>query len=158
MTGEGAQRIAQHFLDGQGAATISGNVDATLEWCDIPCTLESMQGRTVATTEAEMRAICVAFIEGLKARRLTHMVRRCLQAMFKDDNTIWATYETRYIRDGKLLTEDPYLAFVILRRRADRWKISSMQFAVSSDSLPNLALRERRRQSSDPAVQQKPVS
>lgn len=141
MTEQDARRIVQDFLDRQGDATISGDIDETLAWCDLPCTLESVEGRTVATTEAEMRAICTAFIAGLKAKRLTHMVRRCLEATFKDEHTIWAAYETRYIRDAKLLSEEPYAGFVILRHTGERWKISSMQFAVSSDSPVNVALR-----------------
>jgi len=39
MTEEDARRITQDFLDRQGDATISGDVEATLDWCDIPCTL-----------------------------------------------------------------------------------------------------------------------
>jgi hypothetical protein len=138
-----ARRIAQEFLDLQGEATISGNVDATLDWCDIPCTLESMEGQTVATNTAEMRAICTTFIDSLRARRLTCMARRCLEAKFKDADTIWATYETRYVQDNQHLIEDPYAGFVILRRRGDRWKISTMQFAVSGTSPANLTLRGR---------------
>ncbi len=101
-----------------------------------------MQGRAVATDKVEMRAICEAFIDSIKSKRLTHMARRCLEAVFKDDDTIWATYETRYVRDGKLLSEDPYVGFVILRRKSDRWKISAMQFAVSSSSPANVTLRD----------------
>ena len=142
MTDDDARRITQDFLDRQGDATISGDLEATLDWCDIPCTLESMQGRAVATNMEEMRAICAAFIDGLKAKRLTHMVRHCLEAIFKGDDTIWATYETRYVRDGKLLSEDPYVGFVILKRKSDRWKISTMQFAVSSNSPANVTLRD----------------
>ena len=139
---EDARSIAQDFLDCQGEATISGDLEATLGWCNLPCTLESSQGRTVATTEAEMRAICTMFIDNVKAKRLTHMVRRCIEAMFNDDDTICAAYETRYIRDGHQLAEDPYTGFVILRRDHDRWKISNMQFAVDNDSPVEVTLRD----------------
>ncbi|WP_323008100.1 nuclear transport factor 2 family protein [Pseudorhodobacter sp.] len=135
-----ARRIAQDFLDRTGEATIRGDVDATLDYCDIPCTLESMQGRAVATNTAEMRAICVAFIDRVKLKRLTYMVRNCLEAVFKDEETIWARYQTRYVTDGNLLTEDPYFGSVILRRKGDRWKVSAMQFAASSDSPVNAVL------------------
>ncbi|MBU2959887.1 hypothetical protein KO516_03410 [Citreicella sp. C3M06] len=97
---EDARSIAQDFLDRQGEATNSGDVEATVGWCDIPCTLESFRGKIVATTEAEIRAICATFIDNLKAKRLTHMMRRCLEAVYNDDDTICATYETRYIKTG----------------------------------------------------------
>lgn len=142
MKHEDAQPIAQDFLDRQGDATIAGDVDATLEWCDIPCTLESMEGRAVAKNETEMRAICLSFINGLKGNRFTHMVRKVQEAIFKDEDTIWATYETRYVQNGNFLPEEPYVGFVILKRKDDRWKISTMQFAVSSNSLANVTLRD----------------
>ena len=145
MTDQNAFRIAQEFLDHQGDATIAGDVDGTLDFCDIPCTLESIEGRVVAMDREEMRAICKTFIAGLKAKRLTHMVRRCIAAEFKDPDTVWATYETRYVRDNQLLTEEPYTGFVILRHRGDRWKISAMQFDVSGTSPANLTLRQRAR-------------
>lgn len=142
MSENDARRIAQDFLDRQGDATMSGDVEGTLAWCDIPCSLESVQGRAVATNVVEMRAICVAFIKNLKEERLTHMVRNCVEAIFKDDDTIWAAYETRYVGEGNFRSEDPYCGFVILRRKLGKWKISNMQFAVSSNSPVNATLRK----------------
>ncbi len=142
MTATEAQRIAQDFLDRQGEATLAGDIEATLAWCDLPCTLESMEGQVVANSEDEMRAICVAFIDGLRQRQLTHMARRCLEALFKSENTIWATYETRYIQSGNLVAQEPYVGFVILKHRGDRWKINTMRFAVQKDSPANVTLRD----------------
>ncbi|SMX43523.1 hypothetical protein [Maliponia aquimaris] len=138
-----ARDIAQDVLDRQGAATLAGDIDETLAWCDMPCTLDSLEGRVVATTEAQMRAICATFIERLKDRNMTHMVRRCLEAEFKGPDAIWATYETRYVRAGNLLSGDPYVGFVILVRGADRWKISMLQVAVDGNSPAGEALRKR---------------
>lgn len=142
MTEDQARTITQDFLDRQGDATMAGDVEATLEYCDIPCTLESLQGRAVANTRAEMRALCAHFIAEIQGKRLTHMVRRCLDAVRKGEDTIWATYETRYVRERQLLTEEPYLSFIILRRKEDRWRVSAMQFAVSKDSPANITLRD----------------
>lgn len=141
MTQDDARRIAQDFLDRQGEATVSGDIEETLAWCDLPCTLESMDSKAVATNMAEMRAICASFIEGLKVKQLTHMVRTCLTAEFSDPDTLVAQYRTRYLRDGKWLADDPYIGTVVLRRKPDRWKISAMKFAVSNDSPANATLR-----------------
>lgn len=138
-----ARDIAQDFLDRQGAATLAADIEETLAWCDLPCTLDSLEGRVVATTEAQMRTICAAFIQRLKDRQMTDMARRCLEAEFKGPDTIWATYETRYVRAGNLLSDDPYVGFVILVRGADRWKISMMQFAVDGNSPAGETLRNR---------------
>jgi hypothetical protein len=136
-------------LDRQSDATILGDVETTLDRRDIPCTLESMQGRAVATNKVEMRAICAAFIDGIKVKQLTHMARHCLGAIFKDNDTIWANYELRYVGDGKLLCEDPYVGFVIFRRKNDHWKISAIPFRVSSNCPANVTLRDRAREADD---------
>lgn len=142
MTNDQARVIVQDLLDRQGEATMAGDVEATLGFCNVPCTLESLQGRAVATTLAEMRAICKAFIAEIRGKQLTHMVRRCLEAVVKGEHEIWATYETRYVRERQLLTEEPYLSFIILRRTDHRWKISGMQFAVAADSPANTTLKD----------------
>lgn len=121
---------------------MNGDVDATLEWCDLPCTLETVEQRVVVTTEAHMRAVCAAFIETLRTKRLTYMIRRCLDAKFRDDETLWVSYETRYVRDRAILADESYLGFVILRHRGDRWKISTMQFAADGSSPSNVALNK----------------
>lgn len=95
----------------------------------------------MVTDRAEMRSICSAFSDRFKEKRLTHMIRRCLEAGFQDPDTISVAYETRYVREGQLLADDPYYSFTILRRRAGGWKISNMQFDVSSDSPANVTLR-----------------
>ncbi len=139
---------------------MAGDVEATLDFCDIPCTLESLQGRAVVRSRAEMRAICNAFLSEMAGRRLTHMVRRCLDAVHKDDGSIWATYETRYVHERQLLTEEPYLSLVILKRCQGRWKASGMQFAVARDSPANTTLRgwqaRRIRVPTEPAMRPPP--
>jgi hypothetical protein len=141
MVDTDAKRIAQEFLDRQGAATVAGDVDATLAFCSLPCVLESPEGRVLATTEDEMRAICATFIDGLRMKRVTHMVRRCLEAEFQDRDTLLVAYETRLVSEGQFLSEAPYAGFVVLRRRGNDWKISSMQFAVEGSNPAVTTLR-----------------
>lgn len=142
MADKEAQRIAQDFLDRQGEATVSGDVEATLLWCNIPCRLESLEGEVLVTTQEQMRAICASFIDELRTKRLTHMVRHCRAAEFDGKDTIYASYETRYVQDGKLLSEEPYVGYVTLLRTSERWKISAMRFADSKTSPANATLRE----------------
>lgn len=133
--------IVQDFLDRQGEATMSGDVEETLKWCDIPCTMESIDGSIVASDMTQMRAICEGFISTLRQKRLTHLVRICLEASFQDADTIWGTYETRYIDAENTLPEDPYVAFVILKQIEDRWKINTLRLAVGSNSPANTTLK-----------------
>ncbi len=137
-----AREIVQDFLDRQGAATLAGDIDEILRWCDFPCTLESPGRRVNVTDQTMLRSIAEAFVEQVRGKRVTHIVRRCLEANFQDENTVTATYETRFVRDGQMLSEDPYVSFVILRRREDRWKFSSMQFDVAGDSPASVVLRD----------------
>ncbi|SLN58467.1 hypothetical protein AQS8620_02592 [Aquimixticola soesokkakensis] len=144
MNSDEARMIAQDFLDRQGDATLSGDLDATLAWCDIPCTLETMEHRIVAHNLEEMRAICASFIQQMKVREHTHMVRRCLEASFDGHDSLKAAYETRYVSKGARLEEGPYFGLVTLRRRATGWKISAMQFAATEESAVTATMRERR--------------
>ncbi|WP_424984923.1 hypothetical protein [Microbulbifer sp. S227A] len=140
---EGAARaIAQDFLDRHGAAAISGDLDEIVRWCDLPCTLESRGQRVVLTDVAMVRSVSESFIVQVRNKRLTHVIRRCLEAGFRDKDTVMATYETRYVRDDQLLSEEPYVSFVILRRRGERWKFSNMQFDVGVDSPAGAALSD----------------
>lgn len=122
---------------------MSGDIERTLAWCDIPCTLETMERKIIVESNEEMRAICVAFIQRLKTQQLTHLARRCLEADFVDDDTLTATYESRYVSEGARLAEGPYFGFVLLRRRETGWKISSMQFAAAADTTVNATLRDK---------------
>ncbi len=158
MTPDEAHRVVQDFLDRQGEATIAGDIERTLDWCDLPCTLETMEYKIVVETEEEMRAVCLSFIERLKAKRLTHMVRRCLEATFVDADTLSATYETRYIREGTYLADEQYLGFVVLLRRETGWKISSMQFADETDTSVNQTVRERSFEQIDPGCAPGPTA
>ena len=60
-----------------------------------------------------------------RAERATLHDGRTFNAVRKGEDTIWATYETRYVRERQLLTEEPYLSFIILRRKEDRWRVSA---------------------------------
>lgn len=143
MTDDKAMKIAQDTLDRQAADTERGDLEATLNWCDIPCTLETTEGRVVVTDIEEMRAICQDFIVQLNSKQLTHMVRRVFEASYQDADTVMATYETRFVTQGQLLTQDPYMGFVILRRRETGWKISNMQFTSDPESPANTTMRNR---------------
>lgn len=88
-----------------------------------------------------MRAICLSFIESLRVKHVTHMVRRCLEAEFQGRDKLLLTYETRLVSDGQFLTANPYVAFAILRRREAGWKISTMQFAADRQNPASTALR-----------------
>lgn len=126
-----ALEIVQDGLDRHARATLSGDIDAMMKYSDIPCAIETMAGKVVATNRAEMRTICEALVHSIKVRQLSDMVRRCLEAEFKSDETIWATYETRFLRNGVELAEDTYTSFMILKKRTDGWRFSSIQLLVN---------------------------
>jgi len=144
MTQADALRIAQDVLDRSGADVLAGDLDATIGWCAVPCIIETLENRVVAHSRAELQAICEGFIETLRSKHVTHMVRRCLDARFDGEADLSAVYETRYVDAGNALTEDPYTVFVrMTRNEADgNWKIRRFQFAVTGDSPPGTTLRQ----------------
>lgn len=143
MTPDEARAIVQNGLDRHGEATMAGDIDAMAEFSDVPCEMETLSGKAVATTAAEMRDICRNFADTLRMGHLTHLVRRCLEAKFKDPDTIWAIYETRFLRNGIELVGEPYMSFLILNRHADGWKFASIQLLVSEGDPFSSTVRER---------------
>jgi hypothetical protein len=128
-----ARTIVKGGLDRHGEATQAGDIDAMMKFSDISCKMETFSGSVVATTAAEMRVICKKLVHSLQFRQVSHMVRRCLDAQFKGPETIWATYETRFIRADKEIAKDTYMSFIILNNRATGCKFSSIQVLVSDD-------------------------
>ncbi|MFW2542286.1 hypothetical protein ACN2XU_06565 [Primorskyibacter sp. 2E107] len=143
MASDKALEIVQDGLDRHARATLSGDIDMMMAYSDIPCTIETMAGKVVATNRAEMRAICEALVHSIEVRQLSDMVRRCLEAEFTSEDTIWATYETRFLRNGVELAEDTYTSFMILKKRADGWRFSGIQLLVSEGDPVSATLKDR---------------
>jgi hypothetical protein len=141
MTEDDARHITQDFFDRQGEALVAGDNEAGQAFWDLPCTLENMDRRTVVATPEDMQAIFDCFVRQMQSQQLTDMVRTCREVTAKDPTTIWATYETRFIRDGKFLSDLQYTAFVVLRMRDDRWKASTLQMAVDNPLSASLSER-----------------
>ncbi|GAA4223879.1 hypothetical protein J4E08_23055 [Sagittula sp. NFXS13] len=138
-----ALEIVQDGLDHHAGATMSGDIDTMMAYSDIPCAIETLSGRVIAANTSEMRAICEALVCSINAKKLSHMVRRCFEAEFKDDDTIWATYETRFLRNGVELAEDTYTSFIILKKRIDGWRFSGIQLLVSEGDPVSATLKSR---------------
>lgn len=112
---------------------MASNIDAMLEFNDMPCVMETLSGRVVATTTHEMRIICESFVRSLQLRCLSHFMRQCLDAKFKGPDTIWVTYETRFLRNGAEITGETYMSFTILTKRSEGWRFSNIQLLAAED-------------------------
>lgn len=143
LASDQALDIVQDGLDKHARATLSGDIDAMMKYSDIPCAIETLAGKVVATNPSEMRAICEALVHSIKIRQLSHMVRRCFEAEFTSDDTIWATYETRFLRNGVELAEDTYTSFMIVKKRTDGWRFSSIQLLVYEGDPVSATLKNR---------------
>ena len=143
MASDQALEIVQDGLDRHARATFSGDIDTMMAYSDIPCAIETLSGKVVATNTSEMRSICEALVYSIKAKQLSHMVRRCFAAEFNSEDTIWATYETRFLRNGVELAEDTYTSFIIVKKRADGWRFSSIQLLVSEGDPVSATLKNQ---------------
>lgn len=143
MASDKALQIVQDGLDWRARATLSGDIDAMMAYSDIPCAIETLSGKVVATNTSEMRAICEALVYSIKAKQLSHMIRHCFEAEFTSEDTICATYETRFLRNGVELAEDTYTSFIIVKRRIDGWRFSSIQLLVSEGDPVSATLKNR---------------
>ena len=142
MSSTSALFIVQGSLDIHGQAVIAGNIDKMMEFTDVPCMIDTASGRLEAETVEEMRAICEQFALTLRKMCLTHIVRRCLDAQFKDPETIHAFYETRYIQHGTQIFRDPYRTFMIAKLRPQGWKFNNIQLLVDGSDPVTAMMQE----------------
>jgi hypothetical protein len=77
----------------------------------------------------------------LFTNNVAQIVRNCIAAEFRDENTISATHETRFINEDMLLVQAPYPTFSILRQIESRWMIVEMQSGMVETSELARALR-----------------
>lgn len=71
---------------------------------------------------------------------VTDMIRRPLSAIFRDDVTISALYETQLVHFGTVLRREPYQVHCEIIHVDDAWRVSNGRYAISDDAAHNGAL------------------
>lgn len=109
---------------------MTGDFEAMRACLVLPYEVETFEGRLRVETEADLRSMFEHMQLYYRATGVTALARRCLEAEFRDANTISGLFETRLIHFGNRLERPPFATFVEIRRIAGDWKVARGQYLL----------------------------
>lgn len=134
-----AGNVVADLLEKSGQAFLTDDFDAFHACIMLPYHVETFEGKRVVTTEAELRDLFLAVRAHHRKTSVTDMARNVVEAVYKDDDTVLATFETRLL-NGNTLTQAPYPVFTLVRRDSETWKAQQMTFAIEDSPDHNALL------------------
>jgi hypothetical protein len=134
-----AREVAEGLLAKSGAALMSGDFDSFLECFALPQDIATFDGRKTIKTADDLREIFEGVRKLNRRRSITQVVRQCLEAEFRDENTITATHQSRNL-SGDILVQGPITAYSIVENFEGVWKITYSQYAALDDPELNKTL------------------
>lgn len=121
--------VSEALLEKTGAALMSGDFE-TFQACFIlPQEMETFEGLQRIETTAQLRKIYDAVRRYHARLAVTYMARNCLEAEYRDDDTVEATHETRLL-SGQRLIQRPFPVFSVLKRVDGVWHVASTKYAI----------------------------
>ncbi len=139
MAFETAHDVCEAMLERSGRAIFARDFDAFADCVGLPCDIETYAGRSRLTTQEHLRNLFEAMLRHQNRMGVTDIIRHCVEAEFKDDRTVYATFETRLLR-GTVLIQNPYPAFCIYKLSNEVWRAHSMTFGIGDSDDHNNAL------------------
>lgn len=125
-----AREISEYLLERTGRALMSGDL-ALFESCiALPQHLESFDGRVYCETPEHFQTIFFSVVAHLRNSGVTQMIRHCVAAEFRDENTVEATHEARLLA-GDQVVQPAYPVFSVLKRIDGVWKITYSMYAIT---------------------------
>lgn len=134
-----AEQIVQHLLEKSGHAFLSDDFSAFFDCIVLPYHVETFEGSRCVTTEKELRDLFLGICAHHRKTNVTDMARHVVEAVFKDEETVLATFETRLL-NGNTLTQAPYPVFIVVKRSGEAWKAAQMTFAIEDSPDHNAVL------------------
>ncbi|WP_227271729.1 hypothetical protein [Roseobacter weihaiensis] len=101
--------------------------------------METFDGHRTINTVEELRQVFQAVLAHYDRCGVTDMARHCVEARFKDANTVAATHETRLI-SRNVITQAPFAVFSILKFNGECWQVSHSSYAIGDRADHNSAL------------------
>lgn len=138
-THERAMAIAEELLKRTGDAYVSGDAEAFADCFLLPQEIDTLDGKRLITTRAEIIATFEAMREYFRVEGITIMDRRCVSAEFSNPDTITHTHESRLLR-GDMQVREPYPSLSVLRRVDGEWKIAYSQYIITDSPAHNRVL------------------
>lgn len=137
-----AKSVSERLLQITGDALKTGDFASFAACFSLPHTVDTFEGRREVKTVGDIREIYECTRRYFDAHNITDLVRTCVEAEFRDLDTIASTHISRVLSGNKLV-QDPYPVFTILVRTDAGWQISDSQYAIQKSAGHLRALTER---------------
>ena len=120
---------------------MEGDFD-TLKTCfALPQYMDTFDGRHFIESIDDLRDIFDNVRLYYQSKSVVELNRICVEASFRDAQTVVSTHEARMISKDAVLVQSPYPVFSILRLYDDGWKVAYSQVAIADEPKHNQALR-----------------
>lgn len=127
------------MLGQTGEALLTGNFEQFLACFELPQDMDTFAGRRHLETADDLRSVFDHVRGYFHAIGLTSLNRRCVDALFRDQDTVVTMHESRLVTHGQDLRE-PYFALGTIQRIDGIWKITFSQYAIAGSDEHSLAL------------------
>ncbi|MEO1550107.1 MAG: hypothetical protein AAFR93_06700 [Pseudomonadota bacterium] len=134
-----AREVSEHLLHRTGEAMLSGDFEAFMACFQLPLEIETFTGRRVVETADDLRQTSLAVHAYYQTKGVTELFRVCIDASFRDPDTVVATHIARPLK-GDVPVQEAYPVLSILTRTDHGWKIAQSQYAVEGEPLLAKAL------------------
>ncbi len=136
LDGATAKDISEYLLSQTGTALMTGDFELFASCFLLPQEMETFEGRRHVRSVDDLREVFVGVTDHLRRKNVTEFERHCIEASFRDKDTIVTTHMSRLV-SGQTLAQKPYPVMCILRNVEGTWKVSDGMYAVEDE--PNLA-------------------
>ena len=135
-----AREIAEYLLERSGSSIMVGDFDTFKTCFALPQYMDTFEGRRSIETIEDVRDIYDNLRAYYQSKSVVELNRICVEASFRDTQTVASTHEARMISKDAVLVQSPYPVFSILRLYDDGWKVAYSQVAIADEPKHNQAL------------------
>lgn len=136
---ETAKDIAEHLLRKTGEALVTGNFEQFRACFQLPQLMDTFASRRHLETASDLHDVFDHVRGHFQSIGVTSLNRRCVEAVFRDEDTVVTTHESRLVTHGQNLHE-PYFALGTIQRFDGVWKITFSQYAIAGSDEHSMAM------------------
>lgn len=134
-----AREVAEELLACTGRCMLNGDFEGFAKYFRLPVAMETFDGKHTLETIEELKITFFGAYEFYTRHDVKDLYRNCVDAHFRDVDTIVSTHESRVISHGVLIMP-PFAAFSVIRRFVEGWRIVKCSYAVNEADDLNRAL------------------
>ncbi|WP_425038418.1 hypothetical protein [Primorskyibacter sp. S187A] len=128
------QTEVQSVLDATGQGLHVGNFEDFARYFALPYTVDTFEEAITVQDALSLRNLFNTARDYYARIGLVHLLRTVLDAAYRSDGTLSATYETHLITREGTQTRAPYLCHVELSKTADFWQVYRTQYAIDDNA------------------------